>query len=68
MGFTNSRANRTTANLFASNAVTVSETGFGGDALIATITEEGTSSTDDVLTDGTGTITRTMTSEDHWCL
>jgi len=62
MGTTDSRR----ASLTARNAISERPAGFGGDALVTTVSEEGASSSEDICTDGTGRATRAMTSEDHW--
>jgi len=62
MGTTDGRR----ASLTARNAISEREAGFGGDALVTTVSEEGASSSEDIVTEGTGSCTRSMTSEDHW--
>jgi len=64
MGFTDSGR----ASLLARNAITEREASLWGNALIATVSEEGASSTKNVITKGTSTSARAMTSEDHWGL
>jgi hypothetical protein len=64
MGFTNGGR----ASLSARNAITVRESGFRGNTLIAAISKEGASASEDVGTNGTGISTRAMTSEDDWAL
>jgi hypothetical protein len=56
------------ASLSARNAITVRESGFRGNTLIAAISEERASASEDVGTNGTGISTRAMTSEDDWGL